>query len=338
MEAAVKDVFGRPLRDLRISLTDRCNFRCTYCMPAEIFGERYQFLPKSQTLSFNEIDRLVRAFVELGVNKIRLTGGEPLLRSRLEDLIRRLLRIEGVEDIALTTNGYLLEQQAQALWDAGLRRVTVSIDSLDDDVFGRMNGRGFGTGRVLAGIKKAIDLGFHPIKINVVAQKGVNDQSIVDLARYFKTQGCIVRFIEYMDVGNLNHWKLDEVVSAAEIVNMITEEIPAQPETPNYLGEVAQRYRYNDGEGEFGVIASVTQPFCGDCTRARLTTDGKLVTCLFANDGLDLRGPLRTGASHREIKEIIASAWKVRKDRYSEERGIDDSPRERKVEMFQIGG
>ena len=338
----ITDLFGRPLRDLRISVTDRCNFRCPYCMPAEIFGEAYRFLPKDEILTFEEIARLSRLFVELGVNKLRITGGEPLLRVDLPALISQLAEIPGADDITLTTNGYLLAQNAQPLKDAGLHRITVSLDSLDDEVFKQMNGRGFDTVRVLEGIERASEAGLLPIKINAVVQKGVNDHTIVDLARHFKGAGHIVRFIEYMDVGNRNGWKLDEVVPAAEIVSRIDAELPLEPADANYPGEVANRWRYRDGEGEIGVIASVTQPFCADCTRARLSTEGRLYTCLFATDGIDLRGPMRDGATDSELVEIITGVWNRRRDRYSEERSentTDDAANARpKVEMYQIGG
>ena len=338
----INDLFGRPLRDLRISVTDRCNFRCPYCMPAEIFGEAYQFLPKEDILTFEEISRLSRLFVELGVNKLRITGGEPLLRVDLPDLVRQLAAIPGADDITLTTNGYLLASQAQQLSDAGLHRITVSLDSLDDEVFKQMNGRGFGTRRVLDGIRRAAEVGLAPLKINAVVQKGVNDHTIVDLARYFKGTGHIVRFIEYMDVGNRNGWKLDEVVSAAEIIALINEQLPLEPAEANYVGEVARRWQYRDGPGEIGVIASVTQPFCADCTRARLSTDGKLYTCLFASDGVDLRGPMRDGADDDNLRQIISGIWGRRRDRYSEERAeftASDTVHPRpKVEMYQIGG
>lgn len=338
----ITDLFGRPLRDLRISVTDRCNFRCPYCMPAEIFGEAYQFLPKDEILTFEEISRLSRLFVDQGVNKLRITGGEPLLRVDLPSLIEQLSAISGAEDITLTTNGYLLAQQARQLKDAGLNRITVSLDSLDDEVFKHMNGRGFGTRRILDGIKRASDAGLAPIKINAVVQKGVNDHTIVDLARHFKGTGHIVRFIEYMDVGNRNGWKLDEVVRASEIVALIDAELPVEPAEPNYIGEVASRWRYRDGEGEIGVIASVTQPFCSDCTRARLSTDGRIYTCLFATDGVDLRGPMRNGATDLELTDIIAGVWKVRRDRYSEIRteftATETADARPKVEMYQIGG
>ena len=335
------DLFGRPLRDLRISVTDRCNFRCPYCMPAEIFGEAYKFLPKDEILTFEEITRLATLFVEAGVNKLRITGGEPLLRVDLPELIAQLAAIPRADDITLTTNGYLLGQQARQLADAGLHRITVSLDSLDDEIFKQMNGRGFGTRRVLEGISRAADAGLNPVKINAVVQKGVNDHTVVDLARHFKGTGNIVRFIEYMDVGNRNGWKLDEVVSAAEIVALIDAELPLEPADPNYLGEVANRWRYRDGSGEIGVIASVTQPFCGDCTRARLSTDGKLYTCLFATDGVDLRGPMRQGASDADLAAIIGGTWNMRRDRYSEERTAltrDDAEMRTKVEMYHIGG
>ena len=344
----IADLLGRPLRDLRISVTDRCNFRCPYCMPAEIFGEAYQFLPKDEILTFEEIARLSRQFVALGVNKLRITGGEPLLRVDLPQLVAQLAAIPGADDITLTTNGYLLAQQAAALAAAGLRRITVSLDSLDDAVFQQMNGRGFGARRVLEGIDRAAAAGLSPVKINAVVQKGVNDHTIVDLARHFKGSGHIVRFIEYMDVGNRNGWQLDEVVPAAEIISRIDAALPLEPAAANYAGEVARRWRYRDGAGEIGVIASVTQPFCADCTRARLATDGRLYTCLFAADGVDLRAPLRNGASDAELRNIIASIWARRRDRYSEERtALTETPSGNgagamtarpKVEMYQIGG
>ena len=344
----IADLLGRPLRDLRISVTDRCNFRCPYCMPAEIFGEAYRFLPKDEILTFEEIARLSRQFVALGVNKLRITGGEPLLRVDLPQLIAQLAAIPGADDITLTTNGYLLAQQAHALAAAGLRRITVSLDSLDDAVFQQMNGRGFGARRVLDGIDRAAAAGLSPVKINAVVQKGVNDHTIVDLARHFKGTGHIVRFIEYMDVGNRNGWQLDEVVPAAEIIARIDAALPLEPAAANYAGEVARRWRYRDGAGEIGVIASVTQPFCADCTRARLATDGRLYTCLFAADGVDLRAPLRNGASDAELRNTIASIWARRRDRYSEERtALTETPAGNgagamtprpKVEMYQIGG
>ena len=332
------DVFGRPLRDLRISVTDRCNFRCPFCMPAEIYGERYEFLPKDEILTFEEISRLAGLFVSLGVRKIRLTGGEPLLRADLSVLVAQLSKIEGLEDLALTTNGYLLAQQAQALKDAGLKRITVSLHTLDDDVFGKMNGRGFGTKKVLEGIEAAAEVGLSPVKINVVVQKGVNDHTIVDLSRHVKGMGHILRFIEFMDVGNLNQWESEQVVTAAEIIDMIDAEMPLDRVDPGYFGEVANRYRYRDGAGEIGVIASVSQPFCGDCTRSRLSAEGKVYTCLFASEGRDLREHLRAGASDDDLVKIIVGIWSNRIDRYSEERATSPDMPGKKVEMYHIGG
>ena len=326
------------MRDLRVSVTDRCNFRCPYCMPAEIYGERYQFLARSEILTFEEIARLVRLFVGLGVTKVRLTGGEPLVRQGLEKLVTMLAEIDGIKNLALTTNGYLLAQKALALKDAGLERITVSLDSLDDEVFKVMNGLGYSTKRVLEGIKKANEVGLHPIKINAVVQRGVNDHTMVDLARYFKGTGHIVRFIEYMDVGNLNGWNLDQVVTAAEIADRVNAVMPIEPVDRNYRGEVAQRYRYLDGGGEIGIIASVSKPFCGDCTRARLSTEGKVYTCLFASTGRDLLGTMRSGATDEELRDIIANLWGRRVDRYSQARSAMTGPSPRKIEMYQIGG
>ncbi len=336
----ITDTMGRPLKDLRISVTDRCNFRCTYCMPAEIFGESYKFLPKNEILSFEEIARLARIFVEFGVNKLRITGGEPLLRTDLHILIAMLTGMPGLEDLTLTTNAYLLPQQARQLKDAGLQRITISLDTLDDEVFKEMNGRGISIDRVLQGIDAAAAAGLAPIKINAVVQRGVNDHTVVDLARHFKNSGHIVRFIEYMDVGNRNGWKWDQVVPAAEIVQQIDAEMPLEPVDSNYPGEVANRYRYRDGQGEIGVISSVSQPFCANCTRSRLSTDGKLYTCLFASTGVSLRDEMRAGASDDDLKNLIARIWTRRTDRYSEERtelaSLQNVPA--KVEMYQIGG
>ena len=338
---AILDKFKRPLRDLRISVTDRCNFRCTYCMPAEIFGERYEFLQKAELLSFEEITRLTRILVGLGIVKVRLTGGEPLVRSEIEKLVAMLADLDGVDDLTMTTNAYLLPQKATALRNAGLSRLTVSLDTLDDAIFRKMNGRGFGVERVLEGIRAAENVGFSPIKVNAVVQRGVNDHTIVDLARYFRERGHIMRFIEYMDVGNLNGWRLDEVVPADEIVARIDAEMPLEPAEANYRGEVANRYRFKDGGGEIGVIASVTQPFCGDCTRLRLSPEGILFTCLFGVNGSDLRTPMRDGATDADLANIIRGAWNIRADRYSEERAsMTDELRARrkKVEMYHIGG
>ena len=343
------DKFGRPMRDLRISVTDRCNFRCTYCMPAEIFGERYEFLPKPEVLTFEEIERLARVFVGLGVNKLRITGGEPLVRAQLPALIEKLASIDGVEDIALTTNGFLLTKMAADLKEAGLKRITVSLDSIDDEIAKKMSGRPYGPERTLEGIEEAERVGLSPIKIDAVVQRGVNDHTLVETARHFKGTGHIVRFIEYMDVGNRNGWKLDQVVTAKEIIELIGQEFPLEPLDPNYRGEVATRYRYADGTGEIGVIASVSMPFCGDCTRARLTTDGRLVTCLFASGGTDLKSLLRSGASDEEIAAAVSGVWSARTDRYSELResntdwngagnGDDGSDGRKKIEMYQVGG
>ena len=328
------------MRDLRISVTDRCNFRCTYCMPAEIFGEGYQFLRKAEILTFEEITRLAELFVRLGVEKIRITGGEPLLRQELEKLVEQLSRIKGVTDLTLTTNGYLLPNVARSLKEAGLERITVSLDSLDEDVFKALNGRRFGVEKVLEGIRAAEAAGFSRLKINTVVQKGVNDHTLVDLARYFRGSGHIVRFIEFMDVGTINGWKMDQVVSAEEVLKRIGDVYPLEPVTPNYRGEVANRFRYLDGHGEIGVIASVTRPFCGDCTRARLTTDGKLYTCLFAGQGTDLREPVRAGASDADLLGAIEGVWQSRDDRYSELRTIEtpEAGQAPKIEMYQIGG
>jgi len=336
------DRFGRPIRDLRISVTDRCNFRCPYCMPAEVYGEKYEFLPRPHVLSFEEIDRLTRLFVRIGVSKVRITGGEPLVRANLPDLISKLVVIDRIDDIALTTNGYLLENNATELKDAGLNRLTISLDSIDPDIFKEMSGRPQGPENTLAGIKAAASLGFEQIKINVVVQRGVNEHTLVDTARYFKGTGVIVRFIEFMDVGTKNGWELSQVFTSTEVIHAINTEFPIEPIEPNYPGEVASRYRYVDGSGEIGVISSVSKPFCGDCTRARLSTDGKLITCLFASGGTDLKTPMRSGATDAELAEIITSVWTGRSDRYSELRSRDtefnsDSDVS-KVEMYYIGG
>ena len=333
------DRLGRRLHDLRISVTDRCNFRCPYCMPAEIYGAGYRFLPRPELLRFEEIERLARLFVRLGVEKIRITGGEPLLRHELPKLIARLAALEGVRDLTLTTNGVLLASQARALADAGLQRVTVSLDSHDESVFRRMSGRDVGPARVLEGIAAAERAGLSPVKINCVVQRGVNDHTLVDLARRFHGTGHILRFIEFMDVGTLNGWDLSQVVPAREIVERIDAALPLAPLEANYPGEVARRYRYEDGQGEIGVIASVSQPFCGDCTRARLSAEGSLVTCLFATQGRDLKGPLRSGASDEELVRIIAGVWSRRRDRYSEERTELAAARAgSRIEMFRLGG
>jgi GTP 3',8-cyclase len=333
------DAFGRPLRDLRISVTDRCNFRCPYCMPAELYGEEFTFLPRSEILSFEEIERLTRLFLDLGVAKIRLTGGEPLVRAHMTDLVERIAALEPGMDLAMTTNGALLAPVADDLKKAGLKRITVSLDSLDPEVFTAMCGRdNVHPDVVLDAIDAATAAGLTPVKINCVVQRGVNDHTIADLARHFRGTGHVVRFIEFMDVGTLNGWDMSQVVTAAEIIDTISAEVPLEPIGANYVGEVAKRWRYTDGSGEIGIISSVSQPFCGDCSRARLSTEGKLVTCLFAADGLDLRGPMRDGATDDELKELIAGCWSIRRDRYSEQRSaLTIRPRKR-VQMFQVGG
>jgi len=331
----VTDTFARPLRDLRISVTDRCNFRCVYCMPKEVFGRGYRFMDRRELLTFEELERLARAFVALGVEKVRITGGEPLLRRDVERLIERLAAIGGL-DLTMTTNGALLPQKAQALADAGLSRVTVSLDSLDDAVFRAMNDVDFPVARVLEGIEAAAAAGL-PVKVNAVVKRGVNEDEVVPLARHFRGTGQVVRFIEYMDVGATNGWRLDDVVPAAEIVAAVDAEFPLEPVEPAYRGEVARRWRYRDGAGEIGVIASVTQPFCGDCTRARISAEGRLYTCLFAVKGHDLRALVRSGASDEELAAAIGSVWRVRADRYSELRSGRTAGLPR-VEMSYIGG
>ena len=329
------DRLGRPLRDLRISVTDRCNFRCVYCMPKEVFGRDYRFLARKELLTFEEIERLARIFVGLGVRKIRLTGGEPLVRRNLEHLVERLARIDEL-DLTLTTNGSLLPAKAQALAEAGLRRVTVSLDSLDDTVFRAMNDVDFPVARVLAGIDAAAAAGL-PVKVNMVVKRGVNDHTVLDMARAFRGTGHVLRFIEFMDVGHTNGWRLDDVVPAAEIVRAIDEEFPLEAVEEAYRGEVARRWRYSDGAGEIGVIASVTQPFCADCTRSRLSAEGRLYTCLFAVRGHDLRALVRNGQDDDELAVAIGELWGARTDRYSELRSAETADLA-KVEMSYIGG
>jgi GTP 3',8-cyclase len=332
----ITDTLGRPLRDLRISVTDRCNFRCTYCMPKEVFGREYQFLERDELLTFEEIERVARVFVAHGITKIRLSGGEPLIRRNLERLVEMLARIPGL-DLAMTTNASLLAHKAESLRRAGLERITVSLDSLDNEVFMAMNDVRFPVDRVLEGIEAADASGFHPIKVNCVVRRGMNEHTVVDMARRFKGTGHIVRFIEYMDVGTTNGWRLDDVVPARQTVEMIDAEMPLEPIEPNYEGEVANRYRYTDGSGEIGIIASVTQPFCRTCTRARLSADGSLYTCLFATVGHDLRAAIRNGASDDDLSSMIAGVWARRGDRYSEIRSAATTSLP-KVEMSFIGG
>jgi cyclic pyranopterin phosphate synthase len=335
MTVALQDTLHRPLRDLRVSITDRCNFRCVYCMPKEVYGRDYAFLPRRDLLTFEEISRIARVFAGLGVEKFRLTGGEPLIRRDVERLVEMLAAIPGL-DLTLTTNGAVLAQKAQALKEAGLGRITVSLDSLDDAVFRVMNDVDFPVQTVLEGIDAAATAGL-PVKVNVVVKRGVNENSVVPMARHFRDEGHIVRFIEYMDVGHTNGWRLDDVVPAAEIVSAIDAEFPLEPLPPRYPGEVAERYRYRDGSGEVGAIASVTRPFCGACTRARLSADGSLYTCLFATTGHDLRALVRDGSSDADIAASIGGIWHERADRYSELRSAatHDLP---KVEMSYIGG
>lgn len=336
MTSRLTDRLGRPLRDLRISVTDRCNFRCVYCMPKEVFGRDYQFLERDALLTFEEIDRLAHIFVRLGVEKVRLTGGEPLVRRNIEVLIQKLATVDGL-DIALTTNGSMLPHKAQALSAAGLKRVTVSLDSLDDDVFKAMNDVDFPVARVLEGIDAAAEAGLTPVKVNMVVKRGLNDHSILDMARHFHGTAHTLRFIEYMDVGSTNGWRMNDVVTAAEIVSQVNDDMPLEAVEANYEGEVAARWRYRDGGGEIGVISSVTGAFCGTCTRARVSAEGSLYTCLFALKGFDLRGLLRSEASDDDIAEAISSVWGNRNDRYSELRSSQtkDLPR---VEMSYIGG
>jgi cyclic pyranopterin phosphate synthase len=340
-ELPLADMLARPLRDLRISVTDRCQFRCTYCMPREVFGRDFVFLPREQLLSFEELTRLARIFATLGVRKLRLTGGEPLLRRGLDTLVAMLAGIDGIQDIALTTNGALLAGKATALAAAGLRRVTVSLDSLDDTVFMTLNDAKFPVARVLDAIAAAAQARLVPVKVNMVVRRGINEQSILPMAAHFRGSGHVLRFIEYMDVGTTNGWRLDEVVPAAEIISLIGAHWPIEPVEPAYPGEVARRYRYRDGGGEIGMIASVTQPFCRGCTRARLSANGQLYTCLFAATGHDLRGPLRAGDSDYELREQIRAVWAGRADRYSEQRTRHTGRARQvtpKVEMSRIGG
>jgi GTP 3',8-cyclase len=339
--AAPLDRLQRPLHDLRVSVTDRCNFRCTYCMPKELFGPDFAFLPRNQVLSFEEIERIARVFVELGAEKIRITGGEPLVRRDLPVLIEMLAALRRLDgeplDLTLTTNGSGLRRLAEPLRAAGLQRVTVSLDSLDDATFAAMNGVDFPVAKVVDGIAAAREAGFAPIKVNMVVRRGLNESSILPMARWARDTGVILRFIEYMDVGHTNGWRLDDVVPADEIVARIDAEMPIEPLGSQYRGEVANRWRYRDGAGEVGLIASVSQPFCGDCTRARLSAEGKLYTCLFSADGHDLRAIVRGDATDADLQEAIARVWRVRSDRYSELRtaATADLPR---VEMYAIGG
>ncbi len=329
------DLFDRQLRDLRISVTDRCNFRCTYCMPKEVFGPGHEFLPRDQLLTFEEITSVVRHFVDRGVEKVRITGGEPLLRKGVEDLVAMIAGVDGIRDLTLTTNGSLLARKAEALVEAGLNRVTVSLDAMDEPTFQAMNDVGFPVGTVLEAIDVAAEAGLGPIKINAVVKRGVNEHAVVDMARHFKGTGHIVRFIEYMDVGNSNGWRLDDVVPADEMIEWVDAEMPLEPIPPNYPGEVANRFRYRDGSGEVGIIASVTKPFCGSCTRARISAEGTLYTCLFASAGTSLRDVIRSGG---DLGTTIDEVWAKRDDRYSEIRSSNTARLAVPVEMSYIGG
>ena len=341
MAQVVTDKFGRPIRDLRISVTDKCNFRCRYCMPKEIFGDDFEFLKREQLLSFDEIERLARIYASLGVKKLRLTGGEPMMRKDLHELIERLNVIEGIEDIGLTTNGLLLKKHGKKLYDAGLRRINTSLDAMDDELFGKINDRGIGTSRILEQIEYAIGLGFQ-IKINMVVQKGLNEQEILPMARYFKNLPVTLRFIEFMDVGNDNGWNFDKVVSKKEILETLQTEFDLEPLDPAYYGEVAKVYKHNDAKDSYlGFITSVSESFCSTCTRARLSSDGKFYGCLFAVDGFDIKTLMRDGISDEELTEVLTGVWDKRDDRYSEIRTeITEEMRQKrkKINMSYIGG
>lgn len=333
----LEDKFGRPLQDLRISVTDKCNFRCRYCMPREVFGKDYEFMPKDQLLSFEEIERLANIFVELGVKKIRLTGGEPLLRRGLPQLIEKLAAIDGLEDIGLTTNASLLEHMAGKLKQAGLKRVNVSLDALDDDVFQAVSDSGVSKDRVLKGIKKAQEVGLG-VKVNMVVKKGMNEEQIVPMAKYFKDTGVTLRYIEFMDVGQTNGWDFSKVITKKELFEELSQHFELEPVEPAYMGEVAKRYRYKGTDAEVGFITSVSESFCSTCTRARIAADGKFYTCLFATEGLDLRHVVRTAKDDDEIRSSIVPTWKKRSDRYSDERTEETAKNRKKIEMSYIGG
>ncbi len=337
---AVQDAYGRPLRDLRISVTDRCNFRCTYCMPREVFGPDHAFLPQSALLTFEEITRVAQVALSQGVGKIRLTGGEPLMRKQLEKLVAMLSPLRRPDgeplELTLTTNGALLARKAQALADAGLTRVTVSLDAMDDAIFQRMSDSGVKVAAILDAIDTAARVGLAPVKVNMVVRRGMNDHQILPMVRHFRNSGHVLRFIEYMDVGSTNGWRMDEVVTGAEIIRRIGAEFPLVPIQAHYRGEVAARWAYADGAGEIGLITSVSQPFCGDCTRLRLSPEGRLFTCLFADHGHDIRALLRSGADDQALRDRLAGVWQARTDRYSERRG--HAHRDRKIEMSYIGG
>jgi len=335
--ARVIDKFGRPIRDLRISVTDRCNFRCTYCMPKEIFGNDYQFLPQDQLLTYEEMVRVARVFASLGVEKLRITGGEPLLRKNLPSLIEQLVEIEGINDIGLTTNAVLLDRYGEDLYKAGLRRLNISLDAMDPFVFGEMNGRGTHPQTILKNIELAKEIGFE-IKVNMVVQKDVNVLEILPMAMHFKERGITLRFIEFMDVGNDNAWSFDKVVTKKDILNILQSEFELEPVDANYFGEVAKRYRYKDNGVEVGFITSVSQSFCSSCTRARISSDGKIYTCLFASAGFDLKDLIRSGKTDKELQEALTAVWEQREDRYSDERTEETAKKRKKINMSYIGG
>ncbi|MFB9859555.1 GTP 3',8-cyclase MoaA [Salinicoccus siamensis] len=340
MAGSITDKFGRPIRDLRISVTDRCNFRCRYCMPKEIFGDDFEFMKKDELLSFEEIERIAKIYASLGIKKLRITGGEPLLRRDLDVLIKRLNDIEGIEDIGMTTNGLLLKKHGKKLYEAGLRRLNISLDAMDDELFGQINDRGIGTSRIIEQIEYAISLGFK-IKINMVVQKGLNDHEILPMARFFKKMPVTLRFIEFMDVGNDNGWNFDKVVTKKEILEILENEFDIEPLEPAYYGEVAKVYRHNDADSHLGFITSVSESFCSTCTRARLSSDGKFYGCLFAVEGFDVRKHLREGVSDQELEEILTGVWNRRDDRYSDLRTeitAENRRKRNKINMSYIGG
>jgi len=338
LQKPVTDQLSRPIRDIRVSITDRCNFRCVYCMPKEFFGSNHAFLQRAELLTFEEIERVIRAFVANGVKKVRITGGEPMVRRNLPELIGRLSAMDGVEDLSMTTNASLLSTAAaQELKNAGLQRITISLDAIDNDVFSAINDVKFPVKRVLQGIENAKSAGMSPIKVNMVVARDMNENEILPMVRQFRGSDIILRFIEFMDVGNTNEWQMNKVISAREIIDLIDSEFPIQPVSPTYRGEVAKRWKYKDGKGEVGIISSVTEPFCGTCNRARLTAEGKVFTCLFATDGFDLREQIRRGVDGEELKDVIASLWSKRNDRYSELRSQISSVKP-KVEMSYVGG
>lgn len=340
MVESITDKFGRPIRDLRISVTDRCNFRCSYCMPKEIFGDDFEFMKKDELLSFEELERIAKIYASLGVKKLRITGGEPLLRKDLHELIARINQIEGIEDIGMTTNGLLLKKHGKKLYDAGLRRLNISLDAMDDELFGQINDRGIGTSRIIEQIEYAISLGFE-IKINMVVQKGLNEHEILPMARFFKTMPVTLRFIEFMDVGNDNGWNFDKVITKKEILAMLEDEFDIEPLNPAYYGEVAKVYRHKDAESYLGFITSVSESFCSTCTRARLSSDGKFYGCLFAVEGFDIKQIMREGISDDELVEVLTGVWNKRDDRYSDLRTeitAENRRKRNKINMSYIGG